>query len=160
MLASSGDATEPCPVPLSLTVTAPSSRMPSPQPLLDQADGALVADPVFDKADEPFLAHRPEEVPDVSVKNVVHLPVGDPHHQGIQRIMWSAPGTKPVRVSRPAEFHRQPLAEPSVRLSPHSAPIRQTCRSFRSASVRRVRRLSLRCFGESDSRGSYEPQSA
>src|SRR6267143_1850810 len=68
-----------------------------PQPLLDQADDALVADPVFDEADEPFLAHRPEEVPDVGVKNVVHLPVGDPHHQGIQRIMWSAPGTEPVR---------------------------------------------------------------
>ena len=68
-----------------------------PQPLLDQADDALVADPVFDEADEPFLAHRPEEVPDVGVKNVVHLPVGNPHHQGIQRIMWSAPGTEPVR---------------------------------------------------------------
>src|SRR5436189_6008457 len=39
-------------------------------------------------------------------------------------------------VSRPAGFHRQPLAEPSVRLSPHSAPIRQTCRSCRAASVR------------------------
>src|SRR5271166_6506046 len=29
MLASSGDITEPCPVPLSLTVTAPSSRIPA-----------------------------------------------------------------------------------------------------------------------------------
>jgi hypothetical protein len=33
------------------------------------------------------------------------------------------------RVSRPVGFRHQPLAEPSVRLSPHSAPIRQTCRS-------------------------------
>ena len=40
-------------------------------------------------------------------------------------------------VSRPAELHHRPLAEPSVRLSPHSAPIRQTCRSYRSASVQR-----------------------
>src|ERR1700738_3892618 len=64
------------------------------------------------------------------------------------------------RVSRPTELHRQPLAEPSMRLSPHSAPIRQTCRSFRSASARRVLRCPLRCFGESDSRGSYEQQSA
>jgi len=31
-----------------------------------------------------------------------------------------------MRVSRPAELHHRPLAEPSVRLSPHSAPIRQT----------------------------------
>src|ERR1035438_3071724 len=36
------------------------------------------------------------------------------------------------RVSRPVELHRRPLAEPSMRLSPHSAPIRQTCRSYRS----------------------------
>src|ERR1700730_313140 len=27
-----------------------------------------------------------------------------------------------IRSSRPAELHRQPLTEPSVRLSPHSAP--------------------------------------
>jgi hypothetical protein len=33
-------------------------------------------------------------------------------------------------VSRPVGFRHQPLAEPSVRLSPHSAPIRQTCRSY------------------------------
>jgi hypothetical protein len=36
------------------------------------------------------------------------------------------------RVSRPVELHHRPLAEPSMRLSPHSAPIRQTCRSYRS----------------------------
>jgi hypothetical protein len=40
-------------------------------------------------------------------------------------------------VSRPAELHHRPLAEPSVRLSPHSAPIRQTCRSY-SLSVARI----------------------
>ncbi len=45
------------------------------------------------------------------------------------------------RVSRPAEFHHRPLAEPSVRLSPHSAPIRQTFRSYRSASVQRGSRF-------------------
>ena len=43
----------------------------------------------------------------------------------------------PKRVSRPAEFHHRPLAEPSVRLSPHSAPIRQTCRSY-GLSVARI----------------------
>src|SRR6266446_9136726 len=45
------------------------------------------------------------------------------------------------RVSRPAEFRHRPLAEPSVRLSPHSAPIRQTFRSYRSASVQRGSRF-------------------
>src|ERR1035438_6433164 len=29
-----------------------------------------------------------------------------------------------ARVSRPVELHHRPLAEPSVKLSPHSAPIR------------------------------------
>src|SRR5207302_3808712 len=40
-------------------------------------------------------------------------------------------------LSRPAEFHHRPLAEPSVRLSPHSAPIRQTCRPY-GLSVTRI----------------------
>src|SRR5580704_2502406 len=40
-------------------------------------------------------------------------------------------------LSRPAEFHHRPLAEPSVRLSPHSAPIRQTCRPY-GLSVARI----------------------
>jgi len=43
----------------------------------------------------------------------------------------------PKRLSRPLEFHHRPLAEPSVRLSPHSAPIRQTPRRCRVASERR-----------------------
>src|SRR4029453_4586677 len=41
------------------------------------------------------------------------------------------------RLSRPIEFHHRPLAEPSVRLSPHSAPIRQTRRPYRFANGRR-----------------------
>src|SRR5215468_8461588 len=44
---------------------------------------------------------------------------------------------RPERLSRPMEFHRRPLAEPSVRLSPHSAPIRQTRRPYRFANGRR-----------------------
>jgi len=35
-----------------------------------------------------------------------------------------------TRVSRPVELHHRLLAEPSVKLSPHSAPIRQTCQSY------------------------------
>src|SRR5215470_11580588 len=45
--------------------------------------------------------------------------------------------SRPKRLSRPMEFHRRPLAEPSVRLSPHSAPIRQTRRPYRFANGRR-----------------------
>src|SRR5580693_2106352 len=65
-----------------------------------------------------------------------------------------------MRVSRPAGFHRRPLAEPSVRLSPHSAPIRQTCRSYRAANVRKDSRFPGQAFRESDPRGSCELQSA
>ncbi len=68
-----------------------------PKPFPDQADDALVADPMFDEPDQPFLADRVEERPDVGVQYEVHLPVGDPHHQGIERIMWSASGPEPVR---------------------------------------------------------------
>src|SRR6185437_7282005 len=46
---------------------------------------------------------------------------------------------KRERVSRPAGFHHGPLAEPSVRLSPHSAPIRQTCRSYRAPMYEKIR---------------------
>src|SRR5437870_6699892 len=42
-----------------------------------------------------------------------------------------------VGLSRPMEFHHRPLAEPSVRLSPHSAPIRQTRRPY-GLSVTRI----------------------
>ena len=64
------------------------------------------------------------------------------------------------RVSGPAGFHRRPLAEPSVRLSPHSAPIRQTCRSYRAANVRKDLHFPGQAFRESDPRGSCELQSA
>jgi len=45
-------------------------------------------------------------------------------------------------VSRPVETHHQPLAELCMKLSLHTAPIRQTRRSCRGASVRAGRRES------------------
>ncbi|OIQ69282.1 hypothetical protein GALL_491200 [mine drainage metagenome] len=68
-----------------------------PQPFPDQADNALVADPVLDEADQPVLADRVEKRPNVGVKNVIHLPLGNPHRQGVQRIVCPASGPKPVR---------------------------------------------------------------
>src|SRR6266446_7382838 len=59
------------------------------------------------------------------------------------RLGWRSIATfRRSRVSRPAELHHRPLAEPSVRLSPHSAPIRQTCRSS-GLSVARIEFLLL-----------------
>jgi len=66
MLARSGEITAPCPVPLSLTATIPSSRIARLQPFLDQTDDALIADPMLHEADEPVFAHLVEERPDVA----------------------------------------------------------------------------------------------
>src|SRR3954468_12286031 len=60
-------------------------------------------------------------------------------------------------ASRPAGSHRQPLSEPSVRLSPHWAPIRQTCRSYQSASARRDSRDPEPAVAETGSREPYRP---
>src|SRR5438270_12561538 len=97
MLASSGDATEPCPVPLSLTVTAPSSRMPVRSHFWIRRMRRLSPIRCSTKRTSHFWLTDPKKSRISASRNVVHLPVGDPHHQGIQRIMWSAPGTEPVR---------------------------------------------------------------
>ena len=73
MLASSGEITDPCPVPVSLTATTPSSRMPAFRPFLDQADDAPVADPVLQETDQPLLTNRVKERPDVGVHDEAHL---------------------------------------------------------------------------------------
>lgn len=44
---------------------------------LDQADDALVADPMLQEADQPFLADRPKEVLDVGIHDPVHPPLAD-----------------------------------------------------------------------------------
>src|SRR5271156_6220482 len=51
-----------------------------------------VADPMFQEANQPFLADRSEEVPDVGVNDPVHLPLVDCHAQGVQRIVRSSSG--------------------------------------------------------------------
>src|SRR5271166_1154943 len=49
----------------------------------------------------------------------------------------AAPGASAdVRASRPTGFRRQPLLDPCMNLSAHTAPIRRTCRSCRYASER------------------------
>ena len=63
----------------------------------------------------------------------------------------------PIEVSRPTELHRQPLAEPCVNFSAHTAPIRQTCRSCRSASERRGSPYPVQVVAENDWRGFCVP---
>src|SRR6516162_6013639 len=102
MLASSGEITEPCPVPLSLTVTDrhhPVFHDARLEPFLDQADDAPVADPMLQEADQPFLVDLIEERSDVGVQYVAHLLAVDPDAESIQRIMRAAPRPESVRHS-------------------------------------------------------------
>src|SRR6201989_3006249 len=67
-----------------------------PQPFLDQADDALIADPMFKVAHQPVLANSPKEVLDIGVKYPVHLPYFDRRRKCIQRIVRSSSRPKPV----------------------------------------------------------------
>src|SRR6516225_10795946 len=44
-----------------------------PEPLLDQADDAWIADPVLHEADQPFLTDLIKEAADISIQYPVHL---------------------------------------------------------------------------------------
>ena len=60
-----------------------------------------------------------------------------------------------MRESRPTESHREPLAEPDMNLSAHPAPIKQTLRSYRYPSVRRVPFVPGQAFVGTGSPGPY-----
>src|ERR1700745_2971189 len=97
MLASSGEITKPCPVPLSLTVTAPSSRTPALSHFWIRRMMRRSPIRCSRKADEPFLADFSEERSDIGVQYVVPLGAGDADHQCVQRIVLAALGSKSVR---------------------------------------------------------------
>jgi len=59
-----------------------------------------------------------------------------------------------AEASRPVELHHQPLSELSVTLSRHSAPIRQTCRSFQCANVRGDAHFAVPTFVRNGSHAS------
>ena len=63
-----------------------------PQPFADQADDALIADPVLHEADKPVLAHRIEERPDIGVDNEV---VGIAHNDHVARGLAPSPAFGP-----------------------------------------------------------------
>src|SRR6185369_12382333 len=111
------------------------------QPFVDQADDALVTNPMLDEADEPFLVHRVEERSDVGIQYEVHLPALNAYYERIHRIVCVAPGPEPVRepeevflVDRVQDRRRRPLDDlvfesgyrqrslPSVRLGNVYAP--------------------------------------
>src|SRR5204862_130442 len=59
-------------------------------------------DPMLDETDQPTLTDFVEEGSNVRVKNEVHLLVGDPDRQSVQRIMLAA--LRPKAIAEPEEL--------------------------------------------------------
>src|SRR5208337_3914272 len=52
---------------------------------VDEPEDALVADPVFEEADDPLLGNFREERPDIGVEYEIHLLAADDDDQRVQR---------------------------------------------------------------------------
>ena len=83
--------------PLLLNRHHPVFENAGPQPFLDEPDDALIADPVFQEADDPFLGDFREERPNIGVEYKVHFPAADPDDECIQRMVLAASRSEPVR---------------------------------------------------------------
>src|SRR6516165_7182661 len=97
MLDRSGEITAPCPVPLSLTVTIPSSRTPALSHF--RIRRMMRGSPIrcSTKTDQPIMAHRIEERPNIGVQYEVHFSAGDPNTERVKRIMRAASRSESVR---------------------------------------------------------------
>src|SRR6516162_2170127 len=106
----------------------------------------------------PLLGYRLVHAPS---QRLLDLPQLRPHAvpSGLSLQLKSARAGLPADegVSRLAGFHRQPLVEPCVNFSAHTAPIRQTYRSCRSASERRGSSYPVQVVAENDWRGFCVP---
>ena len=74
-----------------------------PEPFLDQANDASIADPVLNKSDEPCLVDRVEEAPDIRIEDVVHFSAADSDDQRVQRIVLAAFRSESIR--EPEKLH-------------------------------------------------------
>ena len=106
--AARGETTAPCGVP---TLSPTTGRLPihRPQPFLDQAQDPAIGHAVLDKLHRPFVAHVVKEASNVTIKHPVHVFPLDAHRQRVQRLMWAASGTEPIRES--LEVHLINLVE-------------------------------------------------
>src|SRR5438128_3714919 len=85
----------------------PLLHHPDLQPFADQPHHAPVTDPVLDKADQPIMAYRVEEAPDIGVQYPVHPRARDPDRQRVREpsahgldpwgIVLAAPRPEPIR---------------------------------------------------------------
>jgi hypothetical protein len=94
-LASSGEATPPCGVPISVFDHFPSGHA-RPQPFLNQAKYPSVGDAVLDELNQPFVRQMIEEATNVGIENPVHFLPHDPHPQRVQRLMLASPGPETI----------------------------------------------------------------
>jgi site-specific DNA recombinase len=86
------------------------------EPLTDQAQNALVANPMLQETEEPRMTHRVEKASVIGVENPVHLPSLNPHHQRVKCVMLTALRSEPIRepeevflVDRIEHRHHRPL---------------------------------------------------
>ena len=96
MFAKSGLATAPCGVPSSVSIRRPSSSTPAVSHFADQPDNPTVANPMFNKADQPIPADFVEKGLNVTIEHPVDPLLPDPERQRIQRLVLVALRSEPV----------------------------------------------------------------
>ncbi len=93
------------------------------EPLVDQTQEPLVTDTMFQESDKPLMTYRIEERTYVGVQNPVYLGASDSERDRVQRVVLATPRSESIRSSGPGGLHPEPLSEPYLSLSTHTAPI-------------------------------------
>jgi hypothetical protein len=70
-----------------------------PQPFADQAEDPTVADPPLQKMQQPVMAERVEERPDIGIQDPVHLAGLNRHHHRVER-----PPSRPEPIGDPEKI--------------------------------------------------------
>src|SRR5215475_12139820 len=147
MLASSGEITDPCPVPFSLTVTTPFSRTPAfnhfwirrimrRSPMRCEVEGLRFSEPASGSSFR-------REAAELDQAGLVRIERQRELLEPLAHIVPEAPGVRLVleaddKSSRPGESHPQALTEPDVSVAAHPALIVQPLRREAQANGRRA----------------------
>ncbi len=101
MLASSGEITDPCGVPVSVSDHFPSSNTPALSHFWIRRRMRRSADAMLDELDHPCFVEVVEEAPDVSIQHIVHLPLHERDQDSASSARcWLRPGRKPYEKPR------------------------------------------------------------
>src|SRR5208282_1702599 len=104
MLARSGEITEPCPVPLSSTVTIPSSRMPALSHFWIRRMMRLSPTLCSRKRTSQLWLTAPKKFWMSASSIQFTFPYFDRRRQRVQRIVRPSPGSEPVRETAEVAF--------------------------------------------------------